>query len=83
VSRRVTERRHVEARLIERPSQVEFAERQIQECQRELGGSVTRLVSQRATEARGRFAMPSENLEDNAYVGMVFGSRATQNRRAY
>src|SRR5262249_13982825 len=55
---------------------------QIQERKRELRGRVIRLLSQRAAEARGRFAMTPESLENNAYVGMVFGSHPTQDRRA-
>src|SRR5262249_1694552 len=82
MSRRVAERRHLEARLVERPSQGEFAARPIEERESELGGRVMRFVSQCAAEARSRFAMTPENLENNPYVGLVLGSRAAQHRRA-
>ncbi len=73
VARRIAQRGHVEARLVERPSQVEFAERQVQERQCELRRRVTWLHVQRPTETLGCLAMTPEGLQDDPQVGVGVG----------
>src|SRR5262249_28815240 len=81
-SRRITERRHAESGLIERPSRSEFSERQMQASQCKPGRRVIRVASQCAAEGRSRFAILSEQLENQTCVGEILGSRTTHGRGA-
>src|SRR5262249_47618597 len=78
-ARRVTERRDVKSRLVSRPSQGEFAEREGQEGERELRGSVIRFERQGAVEAGSRFTMTSQHLVEDSYVVMGVGVRPMEN----